>query len=136
MSLNVKKKLCSQCNDMTFIWKNVDGNKLCKKCATGVAIKPNIKTKFIPKHSPKRSKEERLYTAKRIIFISEHNMCEAHIPGICTTVATECHHKKGRIGKDLLDETNWLAVCHSCHDYIENHRDFAMEKGFSMKRIT
>jgi len=137
MTLAPKKKLCSGCGEMTFIWKNVSGNKLCKQCATtGVAIKPTIKAKPIPPRSQKRSKEERLYAAKRIIFIQEHPMCEAHISGICTEYATEVHHKKGRIGEDLLDETHWLALCHMCHDYIENHREFAMEKGFSIKRIT
>ncbi len=137
MTLAPKKKLCSGCGEMTFIWKNVSGNKLCKQCATtGVAIKPTIKAKPIPPRSQKRSKEERLYAAKRIIFIQEHPMCEAHISGICTEYATEVHHKKGRIGEDLLDETHWLALCHMCHDYIENNREFAMEKGFSIKRIT
>ena len=137
MTIVPKKKLCSGCGEMTFIWKNVSGNKLCKQCATtGVAIKPTIKAKPIPPRSQKRSKEERLYVAKRIIFIQEHPMCEAHISGICTEYATEVHHKKGRIGEDLLDETHWLALCHMCHDYIENHREFAMEKGFSIKRIT
>lgn len=137
MTLAPKKKLCSGCGEMTFIWKNVSGNKLCKQCATtGVAIKPSIKAKPIPPRSQKRSKEERLYAAKRIIFIQEHPMCEAHISGICTEYATEVHHKKGRIGDDLLDETHWLALCHMCHDYIENNREFAMEKGFSIKRIT
>ena len=137
MTLAPKKKLCSGCGEMTFIWKNVSGNKLCKQCATtGVAIKPTIKAKPIPPRSQKRSKEERLYAAKRIIFIQEHPMCEAHISGICTEYATEVHHKKGRIGDDLLDETHWLALCHMCHEYIENNREFAMEKGFSIKRIT
>lgn len=137
MSLAPKKKTCSGCGEMTFIWKNVSGNKLCKQCATtGVAIKPTIKAKPIPKHSPKRSKEERLYIAKRLIFLQEHPMCEAHIPGICTEYSQECHHKKGRIGDDLLDDKNWLALCHMCHEYIENNREFAMEKGFSIKRIT
>jgi hypothetical protein len=137
MTISPKKKLCSGCGEMTFIWANRGGNKLCKQCATtGVAIKPTIKAKPIPPRSQKRSKEERLYAAKRIIFIQEHPMCEAHISGICTEYATEVHHKKGRIGDDLLDETHWLALCHMCHDYIENHREFAMEKGFSIKRIT
>lgn len=137
MTISPKKKLCSGCGEMTFIWANRGGNKLCKQCATtGVAIKPTIKAKLIPPRSQKRSKEERLYAAKRIIFIQEHPMCEAHISGICTEYATEVHHKKGRIGEDLLDETHWLALCHMCHDYIENHREFAMEKGFSIKRIT
>jgi len=136
-----KKKICDGCKEESFIWKNVDGKKLCKQCSyTGVAklsiSKPTAKAKPIAPRSQKRSKEERLYSAKRIIFLQEHPMCEAHLPGICTEHAQEVHHKKGRIGDDLLDETHWLALCHMCHDYIENNREFAMEKGFSIKRIT
>ena len=60
---------------------------------------------------------------------------QANIQGVCKGQATECHHKKGRIGNDLLDETNWLALCHNCHEYVERERTWAMEKGFSIKRI-
>ena len=137
MTLAPKKKLCSGCGEMTFIWKNVSGNKLCKQCATtGVAIKPTIKAKPIPPRSQKRSKEERLYAAKRIIFIQEHPLCEAHIPGICTNYSTDVHHTAGRIGADLLDETRWKALCRACHTWVEEHPAEAQEKGFSIKRIT
>jgi hypothetical protein len=54
--------------------------------------------------------EENLYSLRRKVFLQNHPMCEAHIQGICTGPATECHHKKGRVGKDLLDELNWLAL--------------------------
>jgi hypothetical protein len=135
-----KQKICAGCNKLSYIWKSKGGVKLCKQCSsnTGVAklsIKPTAKSKPIPPRSQKRSKEERLYSGKRIIFLQEKPLCEAHISGICTKYSTECHHKKGRIGEDLLDETLWLALCHNCHEYIENHREFAMEKGYSIKRI-
>jgi hypothetical protein len=133
-----KKKICSNCNLESYIWTNQGGKKLCKKCSTtGVDMKkPTIKAKPISPRSQKRSKEERLYSAKRVLFLLEFPMCQANIQGVCKGQATECHHKKGRIGNDLLDETNWLALCHNCHEYVENHREFAMEKGFSIKRIT
>ena len=139
--IQAKKKICDGCGLESYIWKSKGGVKLCKQCSTntGVAklsIKPTAKKKPIPPRSQKRSKEERLYSGKRIIFLQEHSLCEAHLSGICTKYSTECHHKRGRIGDDLLDETLWLALCHMCHDYIENHREFAMEKGFSIKRIT
>jgi hypothetical protein len=138
--IQAKKKICDGCGLESYIWKSKGGVKLCKQCSTntGVAklsIKPTAKKKPIPPRSQKRSKEERLYSGKRIIFLQEHPLCEAHLSGICTKYSTECHHKRGRIGDDLLDETLWLALCHNCHEYIENHREFAMEKGFSIKRI-
>ena len=139
--MEVRKKLCSGCNSLQYIWKNVDGKKLCKQCSsnTGVAklsIKPTAKSKPIPVRSQKRSKEERLYSGKRVIFLQENPMCQAHLPGICTKHATEVHHKKGRIGELLLNILFWLGVCHACHEWIENNRAEAMELGFSIKRIT
>lgn len=133
-----KKKICSKCNLESFIWTSRGGEKLCKKCSTtGVDMKkPTTKAKPIAPRSQKRSKEEKLYSAKRVLFLLEFPMCQANIQGVCKGQATEVHHKKGRIGNDLLDETNWLALCHNCHEYVENNREFAMEKGYSIKRIT
>ena len=135
--MKTKKKICGECGEESFIWANRGGRKLCKKCATtGVDIKPTYKAKPIAPRSQKRAIQEREYSAKRKIFLNDNPICQAHIQGICTSHATQCHHKKGRLGNDLVDETYWLAVCHACHEYIENHREFAMEKGFSVKRIT
>lgn len=137
-----KKKICDGCGLDSFIWKNVDGKRYCKQCSnnTGVAkpsnIKPTARLKPIPPRSQKRSKEERIYSGKRIIFLQENPMCQAHLPGICTKHATQIHHKKGKIGGLLLNILFWLGVCHACHEWIENNREEAMEKGFSIKRIT
>ena len=98
--------------------------------------KPTTKAKPIAPRSQKRSKEERLYSAKRVLFLLDFPMCQANIQGVCKGQATEVHHKAGKIGKDLIDETKFLAVCRSCHNYIENERAWAMEKGYSIKRIT
>lgn len=136
-----KLKICDGCNLPRMIWANRDGKRLCKQCSnTGVAklsiTKPTTKQKPIPSRSQKRSKEEKLYSGKRIIFLQENPMCQAHLPGICTKHATQIHHKKGRIGELLLNILFWLGVCHACHEWIENNREEAMEKGFSIKRIT
>jgi hypothetical protein len=133
-----KKKICSNCNLESYIWTNRGGKKLCKKCSTtGVDMKkPTTKAKPIAPRSQKRSKEERLYSAKRVLFLLDFPMCQANIQGVCKGQASEVHHKKGRIGNDLLDETNWLALCHNCHEYVERERTWAMEKGYSIKRIT
>jgi len=138
-----KKKLCDGCGRPSIIWKSsgTGGLKLCKQCSnnTGVAklsiIKPTAKSKPIPPRSQKRSKEERLYSAKRVLFLQEHSMCQAHLPGICTKYSTDVHHKMGRIGELLLMIIYWLAVCRACHEWIENHPAEAQEKGFSIKRI-
>lgn len=85
--------------------------------------------------STKRSRENRKYLKEREKFLSERQECEAGLSG-CTFVATECHHKKGRIGKNLLDRSTWLPVCRNCHDIIENEPEMAKEKGFSKSRLS
>jgi len=135
-----KKKPCDgPCSELKVIWKNHEGKRYCKQCWSchegNVKHKPTVKQSPIPRRSEKRSKEERLYTAKRLLFLAEKPMCEACISGVCTRRATEVHHKKGRIGELLLNILFWLAVCHECHEYIENNRTFAIEQGFSIKRI-
>jgi hypothetical protein len=98
-------------------------------------IKPLPKASVpIAPRSQKRSKEERLYQAKRVLFLAEHTMCKARLPN-CTHYATDVHHMAGRIGGLLLDVTKWLAVCRSCHEWIERHPSEAKERGFSLNRL-
>lgn len=135
-----KLKQCDgPCGEMRVIWKNHEGNKYCKQCWSchednKPDYKPTARQKHIAPRSPKRSKLERAYAAKRITFLTEHTMCEARLP-CCTNNATDVHHKQGRIGMLLLDVTKWLAVCRACHDWIERHPAEAQERGFSLKRI-
>jgi len=141
--MQAKKKLCDGCGEISIIWRSsgTGGKKLCKQCSSNAGVaklsisKPTAKAKPIPPRSQKRSKEERLYSAKRVMFLQEHPMCQAHLPGICTKYSTDVHHKQGRTGDDLLDESKWLAACRVCHEWIENHPEEAQEKGFSIKRI-
>jgi hypothetical protein len=140
MSIKPKKKLCDGCGEMTYIWANRDGLKLCKQCSyTGVAklsiTKPTAK-KPIPSRSQKRSKEEKLYSAKRILHLQDHPMCEAHLPGICTDYATDIHHMSGKIGDLLTDERYFKALCRACHTFVENNPEAAKELGFSINRLT
>ena len=136
-----KLKICDGCNLPRMIWANRDGKRLCKQCSnTGVAklsiTKPTTKQKPIPSRSQKRSKEERLYSAKRIISLQMNNMCAMHIPGICVHKATTVQHLKGRIGNLLLDESEWMPACWPCHSYADTHPEEAIEKGWAKLRIT
>lgn len=139
--MQVKKKLCDGlCGEEKVIWKNYQGKRYCRQCwscheGNVKQNKPTVRQKPIPLRSAKRVKEERLYSAQRIIFLGEHPMCEFHIVGICTNVATEVHHKEGRTGENYLDKTKWLAGCHQCHQWATDHPKEAIELGFSLKRI-
>lgn len=86
--------------------------------------------KGIAKRSPKRAKEEREYNKEVKIWLVG-KMC-AVFPN---RKATQCHHKRGRIGKLLLDKRYWLPVSDEGHRKIENNPDWARENGFIETRI-
>lgn len=134
-----KKKLCDGCSEPKVIWKNHEGKRYCKQCwschSGNVKQKPTVKQSPLPRVSEKRSKEEKIYSAKRALFLAEHPMCQAHLPGICTKVAEEVHHKEGRTGDNYLDVSKWLSTCHQCHVWITDHPKEALELGLSLKRI-
>lgn len=134
-----KKKICTKCGLESLIWSSRGGTRLCKKCSTtGVATnKQNKPTKKpIAPRSQKRTIQEKEYSIKRKAFLNKYPMCQAHLLQVCTTVSTDVHHMKGRIGDLLLDETYWLSVCRGCHYWIEMRPEAAKELGFSIKRIT
>ena len=133
----MKKKICDGCKSESVIWKNHEGNRYCKYCwsrkkATAIKKTAPIKKqkKPIAPRSPKRYKQEREYLKKRKSFLLSSQLCQAKLPNICTTQATDVHHMQGRIGNLLTDETKFLAVCRACHDWKE-----AKELGFSISRI-
>lgn len=136
--MQAKKKICDSCSQLKYIWKNFQGERFCQQCWMKhpiciVPAKPTVKQKPISHRSPKRAKEEREYSLLRIDFLTKNHMCQAHLTG-CTGIATDVHHKQGRIGKLLLDILKWLSVCRSCHNWIETHPKEAQELGFSLKR--
>ncbi len=135
--MKIKKKHCDGCLENRVIWKRHEGHLYCVNCWSRikpVKAKPTTQKK-IPSRSLKRSKEEKIYLGKRIIFLSKYPMCQAHIPGVCTNVSCTVHHKAGRIGDLLCDERYWLACCMSCHNFIERNVTWSKEMGFSLNRI-
>lgn len=73
------------------------------------------------------------YKKLRIKFLSD-KMCQAKIYN-CSLKAHDVHHMSGRVGDNMLDTSNWLAVCRSCHTWIENNPKEAKELGFSKNRL-
>jgi len=72
----------------------------------------------------------REYKKLRDKFIIENPNCER-----CGNEATDVHHKKGRIGNDLIDVSNFLSVCRNCHHWIENNVSEAKKLGYSLNRL-
>lgn len=78
--------------------------------------------------SKKREKENKEYLEKRLKFL-EGKFCP-----VTGDKATQVHHKKGRIGKLLLDEEFWLAVSAKGHKKIEENPEWAKKMGYSLNR--
>lgn len=66
--------------------------------------------------------------------MKDGDLCEARLEG-CSGVAKEIHHRRGRVGKNLLDTGTWLRVCRNCHAWIEAHPEASKELGLSESRL-
>ena len=66
-------------------------------------------------------------------FLVKNLFCQARLEG-CTINATDVHHKAGR-SKNYLDVLTWLAVCRTCHQWIELNAIAAKEMGLSTSRL-
>ena len=137
-----KLKICHNCQKPKVIWKNHQGDRYCRVCWASLKLelpndkpKPTVYKQPIARVSDKRSKEERIYAGKRVIFLAKNPTCQANLPGICVRKSCEVHHKKGRVGKLYLDENFWLAACSECHKWIELHPIEAKTLGLSLSRL-
>jgi len=86
------------------------------------------------KVSKKQSANLRQYKKVRESYLEDNPNCQAKLSG-CSYAATEIHHKKGRIGNLLQDDTYFLSVCRNCHQWIEEHPKESKELGFSKSRL-
>lgn len=136
--LQPKLKKCDGCNEVTTIWKREGKQKFCKQCwskqfkGLSSTKKPTAK-KPMRLQSSKIVKLNAAYMVLREQFLKRKSHCEAHLPG-CAINATDVHHKKGRTGALFLDDTEFLAVCRTCHGWIETHPKEAKLLDFSKSR--
>lgn len=96
------------------------------------------KSTHIPAKSAKQLERDIAYAKAAKEWKKTPRECQAKLPG-CTRIATQIHHKEGRDGHRLLDQTTWLAVCHNCHNGpkgITEDSKGAIEKGLSLRRNT
>ena len=90
--------------------------------------------KPIAKVSKKRGKEMREYKPVRKKFLIDNPRCGLKLPG-CTGAATEVHHQSGREGKRLLEVTDFIGACHSCHKIATKDSREAIAAGHSKTRL-
>lgn len=84
--------------------------------------------------SPKMEDAMDEYVPLRKRYLETHKVCEIKIRGVCTKFARDVHHRAGRTGKALTDESTFAACCRSCHTWVEEHRDAARERGWIVRR--
>jgi hypothetical protein len=94
------------------------------------AKKPKTRIKPV---STKQAKALTEYAKVRKEFLAEHLYCEAKLEG-CQTVASDVHHTAGR-GTNLSNADTFLAVCRTCHRFIEDNPTEALKMGFSKSRL-
>jgi len=87
--------------------------------------KKQKKVYIIPKKSAKRAKQDKIYLAKRIVFLKQNQFCAVYP----NKKATEIHHKYSGKDRDkyYLDETTWLAVSRDGHNWIHSNPKEARE---------
>lgn len=93
----------------------------------GSAPKPKLRKRINPASARARERHAQYSTARRK-FLKDHPVCQVKFDG-CSKVATEVHHKNGRRGKRLTDESGFVASCRACHAHIHNHPDQARKRG-------
>jgi hypothetical protein len=126
--IQAKLKLCAGCNQMKHIWKSQGKDKYCKECWYSIE-----KPKSIAPISKKMKETVDQYSKLRTAYLVVNPSCKARLQG-CTGQATDVHHKAGR-GENHLKIATWLAVCRTCHTWIELHPKEAKELGLSETRL-
>jgi hypothetical protein len=96
--------------------------------------KPKPSRKRIARFSLKRQKINRSYSKESKQFLTENPICVIQSPD-CTGKAQGVNHKKGRIGKNLMDKSTWEPSCNPCNVYIEDHPLWGIENGHKVSRL-
>lgn len=75
----------------------------------------------------------KLYDKVKKEFLESHRICETVE---CKNPSTQVHHRAGRIGALLYEDSLFMAVCMSCHSKIEEKRQWARDMGYSLDRLS
>lgn len=102
----------------------------CRKVREKKPRKPLKRTVRIAPRSKKMVRAMEIYNRRRKAFLKANPVC-----AVTGQPATEVHHKAGRIGPLLLDESLWLPVSRWAHRMIEENPEWAKENGYSVSRL-
>lgn len=137
-----KTKICSGCGRERLIWKTKGKDKYCQPCSYKIeppkkTVKPT--TKKISARSEKRIIQDKQYSTLRKRFLQEHPTCACGgvIPG-CTGSDPQyltIQHKRGRVGSLYLDTRYWCTLSYSCHVFVNENPDLAIQMGLAELRL-
>lgn len=134
----MKLKKCSFCPYVGVMYKSKP--LCCKNCAMRLKAQQSVEQpaattkKHIAPFSKKMLAMLAIYRQRRDAFIIAHPICQARAK-CAGSRSTEVHHKKGRVGELLIDETFFLATCHACHVFINENNEQAFALGLSESRL-
>jgi hypothetical protein len=122
--MKVKKKICSSCGKLTFIWKNQSGERYCKYCWSSQQAKQGTKKPTMPIRavSSKRKKKDEEYSKLRKRYLEDNHLCKVNVAD-CTNKATDVHHTYAGSNRDTyyLIQSTWIPVCRNCHNWIHSN---------------
>ena len=112
-------------------WTKCYGHKplLADRKVKAAQIKRRTPKQPIRKQSKAMAKRLRAYYGMRNKFLFGHPFCQ-----LCTNFSTDLHHKRGRVGKNLLDESTFVAVCRRHHWMIHYNPKWSYAEGWLEKR--
>lgn len=83
-------------------------------------------TQLVKPKPDAKAARQRAYRKRVKEYLGQNWLCR----GFCyhrgrTARATDVHHKHGRLGDLLMDESLWIPVCRKCHNWIHNYPESA-----------
>lgn len=80
--------------------------------------------------SDKQRARNRAYNARVKVWKLENPQCRAcRVLGEKVNPTEDCHHKRGKLGKLLMDERHWIPMCRMHHDWIRDNPNLARALG-------
>ena len=120
---------CQGCKNLRIVTVK-GGAQHCEECRPPDIVKKIYKG--ARRNTPKRTRQNANYLKLRREYLLKNSTCECLN---CFKDSDQIHHKQGREGALLDDPNNFLAVFHSCHEWIELNPIQAKKKGYSITRL-
>ena len=91
----------------------------------------------IAKKSKKQSARDAKYMKARSEFlkVSGNEICQIILQHECTIIATDVHHRKGKVGDLYWDKKEFRSACRNGHNAVHDFPEEAYKTGDSVLRL-